>query len=497
MSSLFSDPSVTGQTDSVDTLVNNAMSYLGGAYVWGGDTLGKGVDCSGFVQQLFAQLGQSIGRDTGAQRSSSALTDVSGGLANAQVGDLLFFGDATGSNAHVGIYIGNGKMISAENPTSGIAVADISGGFFGNEQLNLIRRSPNLAPASETARKYAGQAPTSLDNSIGGNPDPSTNGATNQANIEPYNPGKQYPALTAAEQQWVQTNAPQFEFMLNDPQLANIIGYAINQHLTGSNGLQILQGLLTQTDWYKTHSAAQRGWIETYGADPKEAARQIQQQVQAVKDQAGTQGINLTTDQANYLATQSLYMGWTAQELTREIGKYSSTAGPSSTLSQLKQDAASYLLPTPDSTLQTWLTNINEGTSTLEQWQANLQQQAMNAYSSYPQLVAAIQRGVTPEQYLAPYANAAATALGVSPDSISFNDPKWSKAIFNTQPAGSNATTSASTTGGGQTGGIPDIYSFMNNIRSDPSYGYQYSQEAKQKSADLETTILQTFGKPL
>jgi len=313
-----------------------------------------------------------------------------------------------------------------------------------------------------------------------------------QPPAEPYNPNNKYDYPTPQEQQWIATNAPQYEFMLNDPQLANIIGYALKNQITSQ---QTLNGLLAGTDWYKTHSAAQREWIKTYGADRAGAFRTIQQSVQDIKDQAGSMGVQLTPDQTNYLAIQTNYMGWTPQELQREIGKYSSTGNPSATLSQLRENAASYLIPVANDQLQNWLTNINSGTSTMQQYQANLQQQAMTLYAKYPELTSAIQRGITPTQFLQPYQSAAANLLGVGSDSISFNDPKWAKAIFGAGQTNAGTQSSGSQYGGAMTGGIPDLYTFLNTVRSDPGYGYQYSQDAHQRAADFETNVLQTFGK--
>lgn len=138
---------------SAQTLLGQAQSMVGGKYVWGGKDPATGVDCSGFTQWLFQQQGITIGGDTSAQRQSSALSDVQGGLANAQPGDLLFFGDKAGAHAHVGIYLGGGKMVSAENPQSGIQIADISSGSFGTEVLNQVRRAPQIAQDNAAAAK--------------------------------------------------------------------------------------------------------------------------------------------------------------------------------------------------------------------------------------------------------------------------------------------------------------------------------------------------------
>ena len=100
-------------------LVNKAKDYLGGRYVWGGTTLGRGVDCSGFTQQIYAKFGYYIPRTSGSQGASG--TRVS--RSELRVGDLVFYGNS-GIN-HVAIYIGNDKIIHASNKRDGIKISNM------------------------------------------------------------------------------------------------------------------------------------------------------------------------------------------------------------------------------------------------------------------------------------------------------------------------------------------------------------------------------------
>ncbi len=101
-------------------LVNKAKDYLGGRYVWGGTTLGKGVDCSGFTQQIYAKFGYYIPRTSGSQGASG--TRVS--RNELKVGDLVFYGNGSGIN-HVAIYIGNDRIIHASNKRDGIKISNM------------------------------------------------------------------------------------------------------------------------------------------------------------------------------------------------------------------------------------------------------------------------------------------------------------------------------------------------------------------------------------
>ena len=96
---------------SRDAIVATAMSGLGGSYVWGGKTFGAWVS-SGFTSWVFAQHGIKLTAVTYAMKNELRPT------SNPQPGDIVF----QNGYSHVGIYLGDGKMISALNPTNGTLV---------------------------------------------------------------------------------------------------------------------------------------------------------------------------------------------------------------------------------------------------------------------------------------------------------------------------------------------------------------------------------------
>lgn len=98
-------------------IVNYALKFQGNPYVWGGTSLTNGTDCSGFTQSVFKDLGVGIPRDSRSQAGSGKRVSVS----SVQPGDLIFYAKR-GSINHVAIYIGNGKVISASSPDTGIRI---------------------------------------------------------------------------------------------------------------------------------------------------------------------------------------------------------------------------------------------------------------------------------------------------------------------------------------------------------------------------------------
>jgi cell wall-associated NlpC family hydrolase len=111
-------------TASEAAVVAEAQKYIGVPYLWGGTDPSKGLDCSGFTQLVFGNLGIDLPR-VSSQQATAGKPVVS--LAEARPGDLVFFdysSDRPGID-HVGIYLGNGKMIAAPQPGESVKVQDV------------------------------------------------------------------------------------------------------------------------------------------------------------------------------------------------------------------------------------------------------------------------------------------------------------------------------------------------------------------------------------
>ena len=96
-------------------IYKEAQKYVGTPYVWGGSTPETGFDCSGYVCWVYNQNGYDVGRTTanGLWNKSQHISE-----AEAKPGDLVFFEGTydTPGKSHVGIYLGNGMMVSAGDP---------------------------------------------------------------------------------------------------------------------------------------------------------------------------------------------------------------------------------------------------------------------------------------------------------------------------------------------------------------------------------------------
>lgn len=110
-----------GSSDSGSSTVNGsgqdvadyALQFVGNPYVYGGTSLTNGADCSGFTMSVFAKFGVSLPHSSSAQRSYGREVSYS----EAKPGDLICY------SGHVAIYIGNGKIVHASTPSTGIKVS--------------------------------------------------------------------------------------------------------------------------------------------------------------------------------------------------------------------------------------------------------------------------------------------------------------------------------------------------------------------------------------
>lgn len=102
-------------------LVETGRQFLGLRYLWAGVSA-WGFDCSGFTYTIHRAHGIDIPRDAGDQAEVGE--DVA--VADLQAGDLLFFAEpgGTGSVHHVGMYIGDGRMIHAPNAAESVSIVD-------------------------------------------------------------------------------------------------------------------------------------------------------------------------------------------------------------------------------------------------------------------------------------------------------------------------------------------------------------------------------------
>ncbi len=124
------------ESGSGSAVAQAAYKYLGERYVWGCSQPGVGFDCSGLTSYLYNKVcGISLYRNSAAQANNGYQVSRD----NLKQGDLLFFNTNGSGISHVGIYVGNGKMIHASTPSTGVIISDINSNYYTNAFVTARR----------------------------------------------------------------------------------------------------------------------------------------------------------------------------------------------------------------------------------------------------------------------------------------------------------------------------------------------------------------------
>lgn len=126
-----SDDVVVG-SGSGKEIAEYALQFVGNPYVWGGNSLTKGVDCSGFVQQVYKHFGITLNRVSKDQAKQGKT--VTCDEKDLKAGDLIFYDNPV---SHVAIYIGNGKIVHAKGAKYGIVTDKYD---YSKKGINICKR---------------------------------------------------------------------------------------------------------------------------------------------------------------------------------------------------------------------------------------------------------------------------------------------------------------------------------------------------------------------
>jgi cell wall-associated NlpC family hydrolase len=121
---------------SGSAVVRVAYSKVGAAYRFG-STGPNRFDCSGFTSYVMKQMGVVVPRSSRAQYNSGRAVSRTG----LQAGDLVFFQGSNGRGGvgHVGVYIGNNRMIHASTPSTGVIVSSLSERYYVSRYIGARR----------------------------------------------------------------------------------------------------------------------------------------------------------------------------------------------------------------------------------------------------------------------------------------------------------------------------------------------------------------------
>lgn len=274
----------------------------------------------------------------------------------------------------------------------------------------------------------------------------------------------------------VLTDYPMLAFLLNDPEIGPLLLQAVdpNQGFDAAT----LQMKIMQTNWWKTSSASVRQWETLVNTDPETAQRRRDAQRADLLAQASQLGVNIDSGKLAGLVEQSLQLGLAAGSGQMRELIAGATSMPIASVPSLRGIAnGEYLVPASDGDLGWWAHEIAAGHQsemTYRNWLTTM------AIGRFPQIKTAIEQGITPGQYFAPYRQTIAQQLELgSADQVDLvNDPRWSKVMGVAQTDGTQRPMTLSEA---------TVYA-----RQQPEWSN--TAVSRQQGADLTSQLLKEFG---
>lgn len=393
-------------------LGNYAKKFIGLRYVWGGNSLKTGVDCSGLVQQVFRHYGIELPRTTYEQIGEGSPV----GMKGLKPGDLVFFDTSPQSGAdHVGIYLGGGKMIHTPRPNKSVEVVDMTKGYYLNTFMG--------------GRRIKGVK------AVGGS----------EADFEES--PKLTPEELAASYGWAHG------FLNSNAELKKKFEEAVAGTWTASK----FQAEIRDTKWWKETSESRRQAQVTQKTDPATWNAQLEATIIQVRQFAAEIGAAVPNSKISKIAKNVLETGMDEGQLRMALGGYVDFTKKGTLRGEagmheytMKQYAFDMGIKLDPQTIKNQAARVVKKVATTQDFEDEIRVQAKSLFPAYEQQIDA---GSTVRDIASPYMSLMADELEIPDNSIDVMDPIIKKAMN-----GLDAN--------GKPGGV-SLYDFQNQLRND------------------------------
>ena len=405
-----------------------AKKYIGLKYVWGGESLQTGADCSGFVQQVFKNFGINLPRVTYDQIGEGNPV----GMKGLKPGDLVFFDTSSKAGAdHVGIYLGGGKMIHTPRPGKSVEVVDMTKGYYLDAFMGGRR--------------------------IGG----VKNAGASTADFE------ESPQLTpeelAASYGWAHG------FLNSNPELKKKFEEAVD----GTWPPQKFQAEIRDTKWWKETSETRRQAQVTQKTDPATWNAQLEAAIIQVRQLAAETGAAIPASKLSKIAKSVLETGMDEAQLRYAIGGYVDFTSKGTLKGEagmheytMKQYAYNMGIKLDDQMIKNQAARVVRKVATTEDFESEVRGQAKSMFPAYEQQIDA---GSTLRDIASPYMSLMSEELQIPDNAIDVMDPMIKKALN-----GLDAN--------GKPGGV-SLFDFQNQLRGDARWS---------KTSNAQDAVMQT-----
>lgn len=427
-------------TVSGDDLVNYMKQFVGTPYVWGG-TSPSGFDCSGLMQYTFGKFGIKLPRVTYDQIGQGQAVSMKG----LRPGDLVFFDtepDRKGPD-HVGMYIGNGKMIDAPRPGKNVEIVDMTQGYYSSRFMGG-RRIAGVTSAGASPSDFA----------------------------TPKDDVKLSPEELASNYGW------SVSFLEHNPELKKLFDSAVKGTWTPDK----FQAEIRNTKWWKTTSETARQAQALKATDPATYNAQLAAARMQVQMLASETGAALPSGQLGKIAESVLSAGLDENGIRNILGNYINFTKNGTLTGEagmheytMKQYAASMGVNISDQTLKNQAALVVRKMASTQDFEGQLREQAKSAYPAY---AAQIDGGQTMMDIATPYMQTMSTELGIPSSGITLQDPLIKSALNGLDQSGKPA---------GKT-----LLDFTTQLRNDPRWNQ--TTTARDQAMTVGHKVLSDMG---
>lgn len=423
-------------------IAKEAQNYLGTPYVWGGNSLTGGIDCSGLVQQIYRKFGISVPRVTYDQiRVGKQVA-----YEELQAGDMVFF-DTDRSIAgpdHVGIYLGDGLFIHAPRPGSSVKIDNMASSYYSSRYMG--------------GRRHGGI--------VGGgqyNPNSSAGGEG---------------AAVLTDEELAASYGFAYSYLNHNPELKGIFKQAVAETWQAPKFMAAVR----ETTWWKENSEAMRRAQMLEFTDPGTFNARILAAQAKIRDVANQLGALVTDKVVAEVAEQAVRTELSDNQIADILSGYvdfneQGTLGGIAGMAEMRirELARQNGVQLTDESVKKYAQNIIAGNVTIEQWEGFIRQQAASLFPAYKEQIEA---GINAQDLASPYMQTAARELELSLPDLGTEDEIIRKGMNQVNQDGVPAGMS--------------LTDYENMLRSDPRW--MQTNNAREKLMGAGAEVLRNMG---
>lgn len=398
-------------------IVKYLSQFIGTPYKWGGSDLNTGVDCSGLIFSGFSHFGIALPRTSYSMWSQGQAI----GMHGLKVGDLVFFDtdrEKPGPD-HVGIYMGDGKMLESPRPGKSVRVTDITQGYYADRFMGGRRIDGVHA---------SGQSPVDYMD----------------------------PKDAMSPEELASSYGFTYSFLEANKSLKPIFEKAIDETWTAAR----FQAAVRDTKWWKENSASMRQAALTKATDPATWDAMIDAETIKIKQFAAEIGAAIPESKFKKIVETALKTNMQEEGLREMLGKYvgftkNHTLHGEAGMHEytMRQYAAKMGVSLSDQTIKNQAQRVVRKVATTQDFESDVREHAKSMYPAYADQLDA---GQTMADIAAPYVQMMAKTLDIPDGDITLSDPQIKSALNGLSADGKPSGLS--------------LTDFQDRLRSDPRW---------------------------